>query len=60
MTTIRTGAAMAGAAMAGPAAPAGVTEEAMEGATEGIEAPEVAAAAEEGVVEAAEADIPGT
>lgn len=59
MTTIRTGAAMAGAAMAGPAAPAGVTEEAMEGATEGIEAPEVAAA-EEGVVEAAEADIPGT
>ena len=57
MTTSRTG-----AAIAGPAAPAGVMEEAMEGATEGIEAPEVAAAAaaEEGVVEAAEADIPGT
>lgn len=59
MTTIR-----AGAAMAGPAAPAGVMEEAMEEAVEeamgGTEVPEVAAAAEEGVVEAAEADIQGT
>lgn len=55
MTVIRTG-----AAMEGPAAPVGATEEAMEGATEGAmegtEAPEAA----EGVVEAAEADIPGT
>lgn len=57
MTTIRTG-----AAMVAPAALAGVTEEAMEAAMEeamgGTEALEVAAA--EGVVEAAEADIPGT
>jgi len=57
MTTIRTG-----AAMVAPAALAGVTEEAMEAAMEeamgGTEALEVAAA--EVVVEAAEADIPGT
>lgn len=57
MTTIRTG-----AAMVAPAALAGVTEEAMEATMEeamgGTEAPEVAAA--EVVVEAAEADIPGT
>ena len=58
MTTIRTG-----AAMVAPAAPAGVTEEAMEASMEeamgGAEALEVVAAAE-GVVEAAVADIPGT
>lgn len=51
MTTIRTG-----AAMVGPAAPAWAMEEAMGGAMEGIGAP----AAAEVVVEAAEADIPGT
>lgn len=50
MTTIRTG-----GVMVGPAAPAG----AIEGVMEGTEAPEAAAAAE-GVVEVAEADIPGT
>lgn len=54
MTTIRTG-----AAMVGPAARAWAMEEAVGGAMEGIGAPE-AAAAEEVVVEAAEADIPGT
>lgn len=58
MITIRTGVGMVGLA-----APAGATEEAMVGAmeeaVEGTEAPEAAAAAEE-VVEAAEADIPGT
>ena len=49
--------------MVAPAAPAGVTEEAMEATMEeamgGAEALEVVAAAE-GVVEAAVADIPGT
>lgn len=51
MTTIRTG-----AVMVGPEAPAGAVEGVMEGATEGTEAPE-AAAAEEGVAEEAAADI---
>lgn len=52
MTTIRTG-----AAMVGPEAPAGAVEEVTEGATEGTEAPEAAAAEEAAVVAEAGADI---
>lgn len=55
MTTIRTG-----AVMGGPAAPVGAMEGGRQGVMEGTEAPEEAAAAAEGVVEAAGAGTLGT